>query len=695
MSVEIAGLAGADDELLALLSSLPFETAVVGDDDALASARIALVRGDDASALERCLAAGVPALALGGSDSAGAHSVRSRADACTWARALLAGPGHAPPDPGPLPPPVDEQRAALAAAPPRAARPLRIVHIGTYVFGETDVVHRILVALRTLGHEVATVDPRAIEGLASIGRLDGVVPIQIDVTRLIPLLDRFTPDLVMWNAGGFHPSEEGARLLSERGIAQLHLILSDPDAHETARAFAGRFDAVATNARDCVDAYTDLGVKVTRHLPFAVDHAFVVAPVPPRPDWRAEVVCVGHGRPDRQPTMRALAERFNVRVYGKNWELPAVEARDQDVVIALREGAFHVNFPRTKAGFTNVKVGVFESVAQGGVLCTGTFEEMATLFEYDREIVGYRNEEQLAATIAWLRDHPGEADEIRRRAFARLAREHLWERRLDELLDAMQIEPRDHTAARAVVIADGEKLRDAADRLADAQPGCVVRAVSTDPSRALLEHGIDALETGALFEIEDRIREADVVVFAGRLDDDAFRLGGGIPDVLDGTGEGLAAHARALMIAAIHDVPVVWHRIAAGPLETPDARVLTTFLARHTVAISAQDDASARALGSFGIDAAGGGDLRLPAPQGRGSRRSQSYPRRTSQRDQELAELGRQLAARGRRIRDLREHVKELRATAADARWRARATKGARGGLAGRLRRAVTRRLGR
>jgi spore maturation protein CgeB len=238
---------------------------------------------------------------------------------------------------------------------------------------------------------------------------------------------------MVWNAGGFHPSLTGADALRDRGIRLLHIVLSDPDVQEPTLSYLDRFDAVATNALASVDAYWQAGAPFVRHMPFAADRSFVLASVPMRPEWRADVICVGNGRDDRQATMRRLHERCNTRAYGRHWEVPAEPVRGDDLVAALDAGRIHVNFQRTLAGFTNVKVGPFESIGRGGLLCTERFDEMARLFGYDEEIAGYSGTEELVHVIEGLLSDAGRLEQMRRAAFARLVAEHLYEHRWNAL----------------------------------------------------------------------------------------------------------------------------------------------------------------------------------------------------------------------------------------------------------------------
>ena len=70
--------------------------------------------------------------------------------------------------------------------------------------------------------------------------------------------------------------------------------------------------------------------------------------------FEADVICLGHAnnRPDRNAMMTALAQRFDVRTYGRGWEIPNSETvAGEQMVQALKAGRIHVNFPLTRAGF--------------------------------------------------------------------------------------------------------------------------------------------------------------------------------------------------------------------------------------------------------------------------------------------------------------------------------------------------------
>lgn len=79
----------------------------------------------------------------------------------------------------------------------------------------------------------------------------------------------------------------------------------------------------------------------------------------------------------------------------------------------------------------------FEAPMSGALYCTGHVDELERFFEPGREIVTYRNEEELLAQVRRLLDHPEEAERIRRAGRLRALAEHTYHRRFEALFHAV------------------------------------------------------------------------------------------------------------------------------------------------------------------------------------------------------------------------------------------------------------------
>jgi spore maturation protein CgeB len=75
----------------------------------------------------------------------------------------------------------------------------------------------------------------------------------------------------------------------------------------------------------------------------------------------------------------------------------------------------------------------FEAPMSGALYCTGHIDELTHFFEPGREIVTYRNEEELLSQVQWLLNHPKEAERIRLAGRRRALAEHTYHHRFESL----------------------------------------------------------------------------------------------------------------------------------------------------------------------------------------------------------------------------------------------------------------------
>jgi spore maturation protein CgeB len=248
----------------------------------------------------------------------------------------------------------------------------------------------------------------------------------LSVRALQNYLNRFQPHVIVCAAGGICFSQDAADELKRSGYLLLGITLSDPDVQDSVIEHVGQFDLHGTNSAVALARYQQAGLNNTVLFPFGVDRGYACANVPPAPELAADVICMGNaaGRPERIETMQAVSRTVeSARVYGKGWNLTGVRAvAGIRQMQAMREGKIHVNFPRTLAGFTNIKCGVFESVASGGVLATQRFEEMERYFAFGKEIIGYADADDLVVQLRGLIAEPDRAESMRRAAFSRCSR---------------------------------------------------------------------------------------------------------------------------------------------------------------------------------------------------------------------------------------------------------------------------------
>ena len=196
----------------------------------------------------------------------------------------------------------------------------------------------------------------------------------------------------------------------------------------TTSKIAGNFHVFLTNAPQCLAAYRELGARAML-LPIATNEDFF-QPVPPRDDLRCDALLIGRAHRDRVEPIRTLMGRFNVHVYGEDWEKFGIAGcgflYGQDLLAALNSALLTLIFSRTPAGHGIIKVGLFDFLAAGALVAADYIPELAEYLEPGREILTFTNVDELVAVVERCRAHPEEAAVIRAAGRARVLRDHTW-----------------------------------------------------------------------------------------------------------------------------------------------------------------------------------------------------------------------------------------------------------------------------
>jgi len=247
----------------------------------------------------------------------------------------------------------------------------------------------------------------------------------------------YSPDAVVFNAGGMSPSPALHHELRSQGTITVGIALSDPDVFgDQGRHYAKLFDLYYTNAAVSLQQYADIGVSA-KLLPFAASptfHRFL-----PEVKRIYDVIIVGHPRADRLSLVKELDKHFRVGLYGKGWRKWGLLPRGKQVngeehVQALNSGRAYISFSKTVAGYQNVKVGLFEAVACKTPVFTERFPEMEKYFTYDTEIVGHDSQEELLENLKYYLGNPAELHSLANNAYDHLLREHTWAKRWEGIL---------------------------------------------------------------------------------------------------------------------------------------------------------------------------------------------------------------------------------------------------------------------
>jgi hypothetical protein len=79
----------------------------------------------------------------------------------------------------------------------------------------------------------------------------------------------------------------------------------------------------------------------------------------------------------------------------------------------------------------------FEAPMSGALYCTGYTDEMAEMFEPDKEVLTYRNQHELLEKVRYYLAHPAQAEQVRLAGRKRALAEHTYHIRFRKLFEAL------------------------------------------------------------------------------------------------------------------------------------------------------------------------------------------------------------------------------------------------------------------
>jgi spore maturation protein CgeB len=307
-----------------------------------------------------------------------------------------------------------------------------ILYIGSNYQGSNDIVNQMRLALsRMPGVKVVSFDPGLYEQPSSRyvfeqGKVNWLMNHVVE-----RLVEQHHPDTIICVAGGLSLTIEMHQKLAAQGVTRIGIALSDPDDFTSrSKYFAPYFDLFYTNALESLSSYKEIGVDA-RLLPFAANPFFHRPLRVPQP---YDVVIVGGSRPDRVEMVKAMRFRgLRVKCHGRGWRHRwlvklgfSTEVHGSEQVAAINSGKLYLSFAATVAGFTNVKVGLFEAAACAACILVQDFPELHNYFEPGTEIVTYTSQDNAIAKARHFSRNPDEAYQIGLAAYARFLSEHTW-----------------------------------------------------------------------------------------------------------------------------------------------------------------------------------------------------------------------------------------------------------------------------
>jgi len=81
----------------------------------------------------------------------------------------------------------------------------------------------------------------------------------------------------------------------------------------------------------------------------------------------------------------------------------------------------------------------FEAPMSGALYCTGYMDELAEMFEPDKEVLTYRNQHEMLDKVRYYLGHPNAAVKIRQAGQSRALRDHTYQRRFQQLFHELDL----------------------------------------------------------------------------------------------------------------------------------------------------------------------------------------------------------------------------------------------------------------
>jgi hypothetical protein len=276
--------------------------------------------------------------------------------------------------------------------------------------------------------------------LRTIHSEDAAPHVAAAVGKFLGELRAANPDLVLFYLRGKLLSEEVFSLLRRACKGPLIGMNLDDKATfwpcpayrnggDNYRRWVGHFDLNLTNSKIASTWYRDAGANVL-FLPPAMLRTSCPEPSADH-SFRYSVSFLGSPKVEREETFDRLRQAgIEVDIFGKGW--PGSHWVDDPVKI-FRSTQINLGFGLATPRLATMKNRDFECPGSGACYITTFNWELAEHWDIGKEILCYRNTEELIEMIYWYRNRPDECFAIARAAWKRARNEHTWECRFRQV----------------------------------------------------------------------------------------------------------------------------------------------------------------------------------------------------------------------------------------------------------------------
>jgi len=239
--------------------------------------------------------------------------------------------------------------------------------------------------------------------------------------EIIDLVRREHPRYVIWVSAYYEFRESTFEAIRKDGAVIVGLFFEDDTAFdEYSKWWIPYLDYCVTNCIEAVPKYRNLGARCILANP-------IVGGIPVNVDWsnveeKRDVSFVGIKKFDRESYINELKKQgLPLHLFGwSGGTLLSVE----DMLDVFRTSKINLNFSKTGQNRMQIKARIFEVCLAGGFLLTEYAPGIENYFEPDKEIVCFRDAEEMINKINYYLSHEEERRTIAQAGWKRAVNEY-------------------------------------------------------------------------------------------------------------------------------------------------------------------------------------------------------------------------------------------------------------------------------
>ena len=269
---------------------------------------------------------------------------------------------------------------------------------------------------------------------------------QID-RKLLKKFNRFKPDLIFLTKCRRLKLETLEQITSRAPKSVMSYVDVNVPPLKQVLEQAKLVDYFLLTNRGQLETYESLGVKKACFWPQACDPEIHYPVKNHRRKWRCQVAFVGrcYGTDLRFSILDAISKRFEVKIWGKNWQpwkdrLPIqgrkIIRRDYPKVCSAAKIMLNVNaVSDIDLCFSNR---IWFTLGCGGFLLTHYVPNLEEMFENHKHLVWFRSVDECLELVDYYLKHEREREKIAQQGYHFVYQHHTFDHRVGELLQIIK-----------------------------------------------------------------------------------------------------------------------------------------------------------------------------------------------------------------------------------------------------------------